>query len=198
MRQVALGFRVHSGWTALVALTLDQGLPQVLLRQRPHLVSTYTYEFRQPYHTAETATASEARSVISHARSDARRLAYQAIHSVEAGLQKAGYVLSCTGLLLASGKALPALSQILGSHALIHTADGELFREALLHASRRSGLKVFAVKERDLFDESASALHLDRDEIVRRIAHLGSALGPPWSQDEKLATLVAWLSLAQQ
>ena len=138
MRHAALGFRVHSGWTALVAISLDQGFPQVLLRQRPHLVATFTYEFRQPYHTAEKRPASEARSVISHARADARRLAYQTIHSVETSLQERGYEIHCSGLLLASGKQLPALSQILASHALIHTADGELFREALFHAQARA------------------------------------------------------------
>ena len=198
MKSAALGFRVHSGWAALVAITLDQGFPQVLLRQRPHLVTTFTFEFRQPYHTAEKGTVPEALSVISHARSDARRLAYQAVRSAEASLEERGYEVCCSGLLLASGKPLPALSQILASHALIHTADGELFREALLHASMRCRLKVAAVKEKDLPDESANALHLDRDEIVRRVANLGSALGPPWSQDEKLAALVAWLSLTQE
>lgn len=198
MKSAAIGFRVHSGWTALVALTLEQGSPRVLLRQRPQLVSTFTYEFRQPYHTAGRRQASEARGVISHARTYARRLAYQAIHSVRTSLQEQGYEINGSGLLLASGKSLPVLSKILASHALIHAADGELFREALLHASMRCGFKIFTVRESELLDSASEALHLKPDELGRRVAGLGSALGSPWSRDEKLAALVAWLSLAKQ
>jgi hypothetical protein len=53
MKHAALGFRAHSGWTALVAISLEEDFPLVILRERPHLVKTFTYEFRQPYHTAE-------------------------------------------------------------------------------------------------------------------------------------------------
>lgn len=60
MKHAALGFRVHSGWTALVGISLDEDFPLVLLRERPHLVRTFTYEFRQPYHTAGKKTATEA------------------------------------------------------------------------------------------------------------------------------------------
>src|SRR5437899_400721 len=59
MNQAALGFRAHSGWTSLVAIALEDGLPMVLLRQRLHLVRNFTYEFRQPYHTAEKSPRAE-------------------------------------------------------------------------------------------------------------------------------------------
>jgi len=52
-KPVAVGFRVHSGWTALIALALDKGKPLIVARERPHLIETFTYEFRQPYHPAE-------------------------------------------------------------------------------------------------------------------------------------------------
>src|SRR6202012_3150023 len=154
MKHAALGFRVHSGWTALVGLSLEDGLPCALLRERPHLVKTFTYEFRQPYHTAEKRTPAEARDVIAHAQADARHLAHQAIHSAQINLQNQGYELRCCALLLASGKPLPALPRILASHPLIHTADGELFREALLHASRRCGVETFTMKESELLEKA--------------------------------------------
>jgi hypothetical protein len=34
--------------------------------------------------------------------------------------------------------------------------------------------------------------------LKRRVAGFGKSLGPPWSQDEKFATLGAWLSLSRQ
>jgi hypothetical protein len=195
MKHAAVGFRAHSGWTALVAISLEEGSPLVLLRQRPHLVKTFTYEFRQPYHSAEKRPPAEGGSFILSVRAEARRLAYQAIHSVQTRLQKQDYELKHCGLLLASGRPLPALPQILASHALIHAADGELFREALLHASLRCGCEMFTVKESELLERASYALHLQPDELVRCLTNLGSALGSPWSHDEKFAALVAWLSL---
>ncbi len=78
MKQVALGFRAHSGWTALVAIALEEGSPHVLLRERAHLVKTFTYEFRQPYHTAKVRSSAEARDFVLRVRSEARSLAWNA------------------------------------------------------------------------------------------------------------------------
>jgi len=128
-------------------------------------------------------------------RTEARSLAWHAINAVQSSLQHQGYELKRCGLLLSSGKPLPDLPQILASHALIHTADGELFREALLHASERCGLETFTTKESELLERASHTLQLKSDELGRRLIHLGTALGSPWTQDEKLAALVAWLSL---
>ena len=195
MKQVALGFRAHSGWTSLVAIALEEGSPYVLLRERPHLVKTFTYEFRQPYHTAKKRSSAEAQDFVSRVRTEARGLAWEAINSVQSSFRHQGYELKRSGLLLASGKPLPDLPQILASHALIHTADGELFREALVHASKRCGLETFTTKESELLERASRTLLLKADELGRCLVHLGSAVGSPWTQDEKLAALVAWLSL---
>jgi hypothetical protein len=195
MKRAALGFRVHSGWTSLVAISLEEGSPLVLLRDRPHLVKTFTYEFRQPYHSAGKRPSAEACGFISRVRTEARRLAYRVIHSTQMNLQKQGYELKCCSLLLASGKPLPSLPQILASHALIHAADGELFREALLQASKRCGVGSFTAKESELLERAVNVLQLQPNELRRHLTTLGQPVGSPWSQDEKFAALVAWLSL---
>jgi len=198
MRHAALGFRAHSGWTALVAISLEEDFPLVILRERPHLVKTFSYEFRQPYHTAEKRPSPEAHGFISRVRAEARRLSYRVIHSAQTTLHKQGYELKCCGLLLSSGRPLPGLAQILASHALIHAADGELFREALLSASKRCGVESFTTKESELLERAVNALHLQHSELRRHLTNLGHPLGPPWAQDEKFAALVAWLSLLQE
>ena len=198
MKYAALGFRVHSGWTALVAVSLDGHSPRVLWRQRPHLVKTFTYEFRQPYHTAEKRAPAEAHTFISQMQAEAGRLACQSIEFVQTGLRKQGYELKDCGLLLASGRPLPDLTHILASHALIHTADGQLFRQALIDACQRCGCAVFSVRESELLEMASRALDRQRDQLLRRLADLGSSVGPPWAQDEKFAALVAWLSLMQR
>jgi hypothetical protein len=194
----ALGFRAHSGWTAAVALAVTKGAPVVLARERIHLVGTFTYRFRQPYHTAERMPADEGRAFISLARAEARRLAYRAIRDLQENLQAQGYQLKRCGLVLASGRPLPELPQILASHALIHTADGELFREALLHASARCSMDVTTAKERELLETASRALSIKPKDLTRRIADLGRPLGSPWTQDEKFASMIAWLALVSR
>lgn len=195
MKSAALGFRAHSGWTALVALSVSKGAPCVLVRQRIHLVETFTYRFRQPYHTAKNMPLDEACVFVAGVQTQARSLAYRAVRELQDSLQTQGFRLTRCGLVLASGRPLPNLPDILASHALIHTADGELFREALLHACARCDLLSKTAKERELRGEAPEMLRLRPNDLTRRIAQLGRSLGPPWSQDEKLATLVAWLAL---
>ena len=107
MKSAALGFRAHSGWTALVALSVSKGAPCVLVRQRLHLVETFIYKFRQPYHTGERMPLDEAREFISRVETEARSLAYRAIRELQQSLQAQGYRLTRCGLVLASGRPLP-------------------------------------------------------------------------------------------
>jgi hypothetical protein len=196
MKPAALGFRVHSGWCALVAISVEQGFPRVLLRERPHLVDNFTFEFRQPYHTAKKKPSDEADEFIARVRTEARRLAYRVVQAARENLQQQGYEIKHGALLVASGKPLPALPQILASHALIHTADGELFREAVLHACEKCGLAMYAVKEKEVQDRAGQALRLSAIELGARLADLGRTYGSPWTQDEKLAVVAAWLAMA--
>lgn len=191
----ALGFRVHSGWTALVAVSLQDRFPLPLLRERPRLVRTFTYEFRQPYHTAQKKPLNETRDFISQVRTEAETLAGVAIHAAQLELQARGYAVECCGLLAASARALPELSRILASHALIHTADGELFRQALLHACKEHRLETLLVKENELLGRAGQALQLSATDLAALLSALGRTLGSPWTQDEKFASLAACLAL---
>src|SRR5258708_34439504 len=195
-KEAAIGLRVHSGWAAVVAVCLDKGAPVVLVKQRVHLVDTFTYEFRQPYHTAEKMLLGQAREFIARMQAEARRLAYRAIRELASRTHEQGVKLTRCGLLLASGRPLPGLEKILASHPLIHTADGELFREGILHAIARCGLEDFRVKEKELLDRAGRMLRIKPNALMQRVTDLGRSVGSPWSQDEKFATLAAWLALA--
>jgi hypothetical protein len=196
MKPAALGFRVHSGWTALIVVALEKNQPIILVRQRPHLVATFSYTFRQPYHTAEKMTLDEAKTFLQQQCSEARQLALVAIRSAQTEAAQQGYKLTRAALLLASGRPLPELPKILASHSIIHTADGEFFREALLHACADAKLAVTKIKDRELQVIASTTLRRKSSDLARFISDLGKPLGSPWTQDEKFATLAAWLSLA--
>jgi hypothetical protein len=133
---------------------------------------------------------------IRRVQSDAKRLAISSLHSLQADLAEAEFKIVRGTLLLASGRPLPELEQILASHALIHTADGELFRDSLRAACARCDFPLEGIREKELFETASKALGIEVAALNRRIAALGKALGPPWSQDEKFAALAAWLNLA--
>src|ERR1700739_917864 len=179
MKQAAVGFRGHSGWARVVVVWLEKGAPVVLERKRAHLVKTFSYTYRQPYHTAEKLPLGEAREFVAQVQTEARQLAHGLIHELQSELENLKIKLTRGSLLLASGRPLPDLERILASHALIHTADGELFREAIVHGCTRCGLKMESVKERALLEDAATALHLKTTELMRRITELGKPLGPP-------------------
>ena len=195
MKQAAVGFRAHSGWSAMVAVCVERGKPVVLHRQRLQLVETFTYRFRQPYHTGEKMALAKAREFIAGMREQGRELAYRAILELQKELAERGYQLTRGALLLASGKPLPELEKILASHALIHTADGEFFRECLKHASERCGIGVVSIRERELLDRGAKILRVPQPRLLRRVTEMGRPLGAPWTRDEKFATLAAWAVL---
>jgi hypothetical protein len=198
VNHAAAGFRVHSGWAAVVVVSLEKGAPVVLERKRAHLVKTFSYTFRQPYHTAERMPLEEARKFVAQVQTEARELAHRLIRGMQSDLENLQIKLARGSLLLASGRPLPDLERILASHALIHTADGELFRDAIVHGCARCGLKMESVKERALLEDAGTALHLKTTELMRRVAELGKPLGSPWSQDEKFAALAAWVALTSR
>jgi hypothetical protein len=195
MNRVSLGFRVHSGWAAMVALTMEQNEPVVLRRERVQLVETFSYKFRQPYHTAEKLPFAKAQEFVSKTDAEAFRLGRSALRKLQDELKQQGSAVGNCGLLMASGRKLPELPKILASHALIHTADGELFREALGRASEECGVSVLRVKEKELQHAAEETLRMDGNSALQKVTQIGKPIGPPWSQDEKYAALVAWIAL---
>jgi hypothetical protein len=195
MPTAAIGFRAHSGWAAMVAVTGEPRRPAVIERRRVELADPAVPGSVQPYHAAEPMKLDDAEAFINGCIERTGLLAKRALRAALDDLQQIGYEVIGCGILLASGRPLPGLTAILASHALIHTAEGELFRDALKHASRESRLPVTAVKEREVYERAAAELATSTGELQSRITEMGRAIGPPWRQDEKLAALIAWLAL---
>ena len=198
MARVALGFRAHSGWAALVALAGPPASPTVVERRRIELADAAIEGSKQPYHEAEGKKPTEAERIIARCIESSRRLAREALGLAVDGLRRGDHVVAGCGLLLASGRALTEdVHAILASHALIHAAEGEMYRDALVRAGTHLSLPVTGVREREVLARAAEATGRPAPELQGRVAEMGRPLGPPWRQDEKLATLVAWVVLAQ-
>jgi hypothetical protein len=180
----AIGFRAHSGWAAAVALANAPGGPMVVMRRRIEMRERGASGPSQPYHAAVGLEIGEAEQLVAECARRAAAVAASGLLLMVQELWQLGHRVVGCGLLLGSGRPLPPLEKILGAHPLLHTAEGVLFREALREASAKCGLPVTAVPERLL-----------AEELKRKAADLGKAIGPPWRQDEKLAAAAAWLAL---
>jgi hypothetical protein len=193
----ALGFRAHSGWTAAVAVGGSPDKPVVLDRRRIETSDTSIHGSRQPFHAAEPLSFEKAEALIRQCRESSAHLATHAVTAMVAQLTQHGHTVVGAGILLASGRPLPELAAILRSHALIHTAEGEFFREVLVHASEQCSLPVTKMKEREIWERGTTVLRRSQADLQQLIDGLGKSLGPPWRQDEKLASIAAWIALAE-
>jgi hypothetical protein len=190
LKKAAIGLRAHSGWAALVVLAGSADSPEVIARRRIEIADPKIHGSKQPFHAAEQMEFPEAKAYIERCQESTQKLAREALQGAMDGLEAIG-----CGIILGSGRALPGLEAILKSHALIHTAEGEFFRNALVEASKHCGLPVFGVKEKELFERGAAKLGTAKGELERRVQEMGKPIGPPWTQDQKYAALAAWMLL---
>ena len=194
MKPAALGFAPHSGWAAVVALG-GPG-PELLHRGRLEMTDGALPGAAQPYHALEGQPLPQAARRLARYQAAAARLARTGLRQVLAALEKQGYAPRAAGILASSGRQGSSLAAILAAHPLIHTADGEHFRDALAFAGRQHGVRVARIREKDLVEQAAKALGRSAPALQAAVAAWGKPLGPPWTQDQKLSALGGWLGLA--
>jgi hypothetical protein len=160
--RAALGFSIHTGWAAAVALS-DQ--PALLARRRVELAGA-DHDARFVYHAA--AEHGRAAERIRKAETIARERAQAALSEL---LRDHAVAIAAVP---PPKRALPALEIILASHPLLHAAEGELYRRAIVDACLAAGLEVVTP--------------------APRAPTLGK-VGPPWGKDQKAAAALAWAAL---
>jgi hypothetical protein len=187
-RKLAIGFRVHSGWAMMVAVAGSPLRPVIVDRRRLQIAET-----AQPYHAARELGLARAGAFLNECREAACALAAS---ELEAAVKRMGgdRVQGCA-VLTGSGRLAPTLEATLNSHAAIHTAEGEFFREVVIHATELCGLSIRRIKEKELFEISSDKFRIPVGDITRGLNELGKITGPPWQQDHKFAALAAWLVL---
>jgi hypothetical protein len=196
MNRAAIGIRAHSGWAAVVSVAGHIAKPTILDRQRVIVVDRGARGASQPYHFAKELALSDAETHLACCATASRRLAAKGLQSMVERARNSGYETVGCGVLTASGRAIPALRETLASHAMIHTAEGEFFRHAFAEACNQLGLPVWKFPERDLEARAAAELRATPGKIKSELTKIGRDLGPPWTQDQKSAALVALLLLA--
>ncbi len=185
---MAAGFSVHTGWAVLVAIVGRASDPTVVLRRRVALVP-YGDE-GAVYHAAREMALPDAAAAIERASKEAIAKALQVIDAL-AGDMAEETRLEAVGIVEANSVLPSSLEAILRSHALIHTAEGALFRRAIETAARDRKLAVIGVRSKELHARAAATLGMQEQVLPSWLAERGRDVGRPWGRDEKEALLVA-------
>jgi len=195
LQGAALGLRAHSGWAVLVVVAGARRRPCLLERLRIDLADRTP---AQPYHHAAKLTdLGAAAAAIERAREQAHARAEAAISAAVGRARTAGYHLQRAAILVKNGRPLPPLDAILRSHPLLHTAEGELFRNVLIDSCEASHLEITRWPERDAFKQSTRSLGMTVAALDKKLLVFGRSCGPPWNADHKIACAAA-LSLLTQ
>jgi hypothetical protein len=128
-----------------------------------------------PYHVAQEA-GDGAATVIDKVVSTAHGAARSAIAAAIETATAAGHTVVAAGV---AGKIqnLPSLAKIISNHTMMHTAEGELYREVLATEAEAAGLHPHRA--------------VPGDDHVKVIAAIGKSAGRPWQKDHKEATAIA-------
>jgi hypothetical protein len=197
MKPAAIGVRVHSGWGALIAVAGQNGAEEIIERRKVVIIDSKKPGAVQPYHYVAEMEFPTAERHVAQCAIDSKRLAREALGHISAELLNRGYSLAGAAIPLSAARPLPDLDEILASHALIHTAEGEFFRQSFRHAFENLEVPVIGILERELDERAQQAFGKLAAQIRKNINGMGRILGPPWTQDEKTAALAAAITLAE-
>src|SRR5262249_33469319 len=132
-RPVALGIKSHIGWAAVVALAGPVASSEVVAKRRIDMATTF--DEGAVYHKGEELPRARAGAHIRSAEEKFVRTASDAMAALAGELRGAGCEPIVSAVVSGNHKPLPPLASILKSHALVHAAEGDLYRRVLIRAS---------------------------------------------------------------
>jgi hypothetical protein len=193
--RATVGFSVHTGWAALVALGGTARAPAILERVRVEMLDGRDpSQPRFVYHAAREIAPGAAARLVREVTEIARARAQAALQGVVESLKERNYDVVASGIIVANKPFSAELGAIVKSHALIHSAEGALFRGAMQHASERLKIRVIEVPAGELETRASSLLGVSTKELAERLVAIGRAAGKPWSKDQRDSFLVALLA----
>jgi hypothetical protein len=184
---VGLGWRVHSWWAVVVAVSGPPASPVVVRRERVTLLEDESLQ--EPYHAAVGRPLDEARALIASVEEAAAASAAALLRDFASALGSVAAV----GVVGGSRPVSTDQSRILVSHARLHASERDLYEQAVIEGAARAGLPVTAIPATGkLLAHASKLLGVDLEPTL---AALGRSAGPPWQKDHKEATAAALVAL---
>ncbi len=194
MSDAAIGFKPRTGRAVLVAIASDDGDLRVLDRREVALLPKGEMA---PYHAAEGLAPGAADKYVKGAVARARQLAVAAIRDATKRCADAGHRVRGCGVLVGNGMPKWTTDEILAVHVRMHMAEGEMFRDLLVEASRQCGMEPATLPDKTALDAAARGLRWTRAKLDGVVATLGESAGPPWGRYQKEAAAAALAALGR-
>ncbi|HET6917844.1 MAG TPA: hypothetical protein VFI46_00090 [Jiangellaceae bacterium] len=184
MGRTALGFCNRTGSASAVAIGED-GTNQLAMLGRWDIDLTDNRVLAQVFHAVEGWDLSTAVPHVEKAIKIVRQVAVRRLGELIGGLPD---VVAVGVIGRDTDRPIP-VAKALTAHPLMHAAEGELYRDALVDAATETPLAVSQIP-RWRADE------LLRDAVIAEIvAGLGAQVGPPWRKEQKRAAVAALTAL---
>jgi len=186
----ALGFRVKSGWAAVVLLTRLGDAPQLADVNQVELSDPRLPETRQPYHARMGKLETDSR-VVNRRERLVRRIAQQSLGTLLTSYRQKGYRIRRAALVVGS-QIDPTI--IANPHIRAHAFEGRLFRSAVEQTLEANEIRTDVLLERDAYARVAARLEQSSEDLKRAIQDLGRSIqarSGSWRSEQKLAALAA-------
>jgi hypothetical protein len=189
--ELAWGCKPHSGWAIAVLVGGTVRDPLVLDRRRVQLCPDALP--RQVFHAAQGLPRARGAALIAKVEASVTAMTAAVIDELADVARAHGDLVALS--VVGFPREVPDLDTVLGSHALLHAAEGELYRGALDEAAAVRGLAVGAAPPKGTLEAAAAALGTTRAAFTATLTALRAALGAPWTADHKDATAAALMAL---
>ncbi len=175
------GVSDHGGWAVLVTAAGDGTL---LDRRRVELVDANLPKI--PHHSeAQRLPLDQAVALVERVRASAERHAKVVLEAVAETLP--GRI---RGVALRHCQTLPpTIAERIKDYRAQNVADWVMYREALAAAAESRGWAVHWYEAKKIFDAASKAIRIE--DLNAHFLQLRKTIGPPWSQDHKLAMAAA-------
>ena len=186
----ALGFRVKSGWAAVVLLTGTARSPQLSDIGRIELCDPRRPETRQPYHAAIGKLETDSTKV-NQRKHVVRSVSQESLAKLLNGYQQKGFRIKRAALVVGS-RIDPAT--IANPHIRAHALEGRLFCSVVEQTLQDHGILTEVLLERDAYPTVGARFKQSSDDLKRAIQAFGRSAPTrvaPWRAEQKLAALAA-------
>jgi hypothetical protein len=185
-----MGFRVKSGWAAVVLLTGSIDSPKLSDNQVIDLSDPQFPETRQPYHAA-TGKLETDTEITNRRRDIVQRITKESITELLADYRRRGHAIA--GACLVVGSQIDP-ARIPNPHIRAHAFEGQLFRSALERALNAHDVRTVVLLEREAYQKATTQLEKSTDDVRRTIQNFRRCTEGSWRAEQKLAALGAWVA----
>ena len=185
-----LGFRVKSGWAAVVLLTGTARSPQLSDIGRIELCDPRRPETRQPYHAAMGKLETDSTKV-NQRKHVVRSVSQESLAKLLNGYQQKGFRIKRAALVVGSEIDPDTIGN---PHIRAHALEGRLFCSVVEQTLQNHGILTEILLEREAYPTVGARFKHSSDDLKRVIQGFGRsapASVAPWRAEQKLAALAA-------